>query len=109
VDIGPLTDLFSKSVTDLTEKLLVTGYDRSQEYKADAYAVELLRRAGYETNALTRALGTIEGGTSTERGGWFETHPAPSKRIKELEETGDSSPKQGPSVARAARFAKIVR
>lgn len=109
VDIGPLADLFSKSVTDLTEKLLVTGYDRSQEYKADAYAVELLRRAGYETNALTRALGTIEGGTSPERGGWFETHPAPSKRIKELEEAGDSSPKQGPSVARAARFAKIVR
>jgi predicted Zn-dependent protease len=109
IDIGPLVDMFSRSVTDLTEKLLVTGYDRSQEYKADAYAVELLHRAGYDTNALTRALGAIESSTGTEHRGWLETHPAPEKRVAKLAEISTSSSGQGPATVRTARFAKIVR
>jgi predicted Zn-dependent protease len=109
LDISPLADMFSKSVTDLTEKLLVTGYDRSQEYKADAYAVELLRRAGYETSALARVLSAIESSTPTEHGGWLDTHPAPNKRMAELEEEDNSSSGQAPSAVRTARFARLVR
>ncbi|MEY4702000.1 MAG: hypothetical protein RL326_2187 [Pseudomonadota bacterium] len=109
VNIGPLADMFSKSVTDVTEKLLVTGYDRSQEYKADAYAVELLRRAGYSTDALSRALKVIQDAAASERGGWFDTHPAPQKRIGELGDATVASVVQTSAAARAARFTKVVR
>lgn len=109
VDIGPLADMFSKSVTGLTEKLLITGYDRSQEYKADAYAVELLRRAGYSTDALSRALSVIQDSASSEQGGWFNTHPVPQKRIDELGATPVAGVAQTSVAARAARFTKIVR
>ncbi len=109
IDIGPLATIFSKSVTDLTERLLVTGYDRSQEYKADAYAVELLGRAGYGTDALARVLGAIENSTSAERGGWFDTHPAPDKRIEQLGEGNRASSPPTAVAARAARFAKSAR
>ncbi len=106
VDLAPLTELFSTSVTDLTERLLVTGYDRSQEYKADEYAVELLRRAGYRSDSVARVLEIVQSSAATEHGGWFDTHPAAKKRIEELGH-GDSISTDCPE--RAARFAAFVR
>lgn len=109
VNVGPLAEMFSTSVAELSEKLLVSGYDRSQEYKADEYAVELLRRAGYRSDALEKALTVIQTSATTERGGWFDTHPAPEKRLAELGERGSDVSGQSNETVRAARFARYTR
>lgn len=109
VELGPLTEMFSTSVADLSEKLLVTGYDRSQEYKADQYAVELLRRAGYRSDSLAKALQVIQTSAGTARGGWFDTHPAPEKRLEELGEVSPDATSEATLKQRSDRFVTYIR
>jgi predicted Zn-dependent protease len=88
--LSEMTDLFSESVEQVTEALLTSGYSRSQEYRADEYAVELLVRLGYDPAALARVLGRLDTlaqastHARTSQGGWFDTHPEPEDRIDEL-------------------------
>ena len=109
VELGPLTEMFSRSVADLSEKLLVTGYDRSQEYKADEYAVELLRRAGYRTDSLAKALQVIQASAETSRGGWFDTHPTPERRLEALGEVGPDATNEATLKQRSDRFITYIR
>jgi predicted Zn-dependent protease len=102
-----LTDALSDSVDGVMEKLLTKGFDRSQEYKADLYAVQLLQRAGYDPAALVRVLKILESQTNNDRGGWFATHPAPADRIDELQDEFAFGVPQGGSKERSARFARV--
>lgn len=108
VDLGPITGVFTESVSGVTEKLLHKGFDRRQEYAADLYAAELLQRAGYDPQALIRVLKTIEGSSGIQAGGWFATHPAPADRIEELEDDFEFSPSQNAAPSREKRFKKIL-
>lgn len=102
-----LTDALSDSVDGVMEKLLTKGFDRSQEYKADLYAAQLLQRAGYDPAALVRVLKILESQTNNDRGGWFATHPAPADRIDELQDEFAFGVPQGGSKERSARFARV--
>ena len=67
----------------LAGQAIVARYTRKEEYEADAHAVTLLRRAGYDgrqtmVNTLSWLLQT-SGGSS---GGFFATHPATDDRIE---------------------------
>ncbi len=109
--LNEVTDLFSESVSQVTETLMTSGYSRSQEYSADEYAVELLGRAGYDRKALRRVLEKLEQlrASSSQSGGWFETHPDPDDRIDELEDAQtQASVSKGLSV-RTARFNGAIR
>jgi len=106
-EISMLTDALSDSVTGVTEKLLTKGFDRSQEYRADLYAAQLLQKAGYDPGALVRVLKILETETGKDTGGWFATHPAPADRIEELQDEfsfGAVGVEPGP---RKSRFAKV--
>lgn len=106
-EISMLTDALSHSVTGVTEKLLTKGFDRSQEYRADLYAAQLLQRAGYDPAALVRVLKILENETGKEHGGWFATHPAPADRIAELQDEfvfGVEKAEPGP---RESRFKRV--
>ncbi len=83
-DVQALTNAFGSSVTDVADTLMENGYSRSQEYEADEYATELMRRAGYNDKALITMLEAVEK-SGQESGGWFDTHPSPSRRIGEAE------------------------
>ncbi len=84
-DVNALTNVFGEAVSDITDTLIENGYSRSQEYEADAYAAELLTKAGYNDAALLTMLQSIKSAADKENG-WFATHPDPEKRISEVEE-----------------------
>lgn len=106
VELGMLTDALSGSVEGVMEKLLTKGFDRSQEYRADLYAAQLLQRAGYDPKALVRVLKVLESKTSSDTAGWFATHPDPVDRIESLEDDFTFPTVDVVSDVRANRFRK---
>ncbi len=106
--LGLLTNALSDSVEGVMEKLLTKGFDRSQEYGADLYAAELLRKAGYNPSALVKVLQILEAQTGKDNAGWFATHPAPADRIEELQDEFSFAEVQTTSSARDARFKSVM-
>lgn len=79
------TKSFGLAIDDVTEKLLVNGYSRSQEYNADEYAAELLVRAGYNPAGLSEMLQKIEAQEKTGKAsGLMSTHPKAEDRLEEV-------------------------
>lgn len=78
-----LVGTFGDSVEEVTQTLLTKGYSRSQEYEADLYAVELLKKVGYQQGAILAVLRGLEE-AKVSKGGWFSTHPEPADRVEEL-------------------------
>lgn len=90
--VQELTSVFGDSVNQVFETLLTKGYSRSQEYDADAYAAELLKRSGYNQNGLITALNKLkENSSSDSESGWSATHPKPSRRLSEVEDSISSA------------------
>ncbi len=58
---------------------------RKLEYIADSLSIELLTRAGYDTNKALEAVNIMNAIAHKET--VHSTHPAPEKRIKNIEET----------------------
>ena len=73
----------SGALTPIAGKLIANAYTRKEEYEADAHAVDVMKRAGYDGRRLMAStlqwLMDTEGGSS---GGFFATHPATSERIQ---------------------------
>ena len=106
-EVALLTNALSESADGVVEKLLTKGFDRSQEYRADLYAAQLMQRAGYDPDALVRVLKILETETGKESGGWFATHPAPADRIEELQDEFTFTEADATSQARMGRFRKV--
>lgn len=74
-------------VTPLAGQLIVNAYTRGEESEADAHAVKIMDRAGYDGKTLMagalRWIQESEGGSS---GGFFATHPATGDRIRAIAE-----------------------
>ena len=98
-----LLSLFSDSVDDIVNTLVVNGYSRGQEYDADAGGQQILIRAGYDPHALENVLITMSKRVHSGSGGFGSTHPAASDRLKKLH-AADSSTLVTESAARIKRF-----
>jgi len=100
-----LTSTFGDSITDIAGTLLTKGYSRSQEYESDAYAAELLKRAGYNQGGVLDMLTALEkaGGG---KGGWNSTHPEAADRLEEQEDL-KADPVGAGQQARDRRFGLI--
>jgi predicted Zn-dependent protease len=109
VELASLTNMLAESATGVTDKLLRSGFDRSQEYQADLYAAQLLERAGYDPNALVRVLKILQESQADDAQGWYATHPAPKKRISELEDEFDFTPPREGHPERKARFTRTMK
>jgi predicted Zn-dependent protease len=108
--LSEITDVFGDSVSGITDKLLTSGFDRSQEYEADLYAANLLVKAGYNPSALVKVLEILKQHTSSDESGWYATHPHPEDRIDELEdEMKFNTALYDTPAARKTRFASAVR
>lgn len=108
--LSEITGVFGDSVSGVTDKLLTSGFDRSQEYEADLYAAGLLTKAGYNPVALIKVLEILNKQTSADKSGWYATHPDPEDRIDELEdELDEAATSPDSSKGRKARFAAAVR
>jgi predicted Zn-dependent protease len=81
---GELTRIFEGSIDDITQKLVNSGYARGQENEADASAITIMQRVGYDPAALVRVLETMKIKVQPGAGGFVSTHPAPDDRIADI-------------------------
>ena len=106
--VNQLTSAFGDSVKDITNTLLVNGFSRSQEYEADSYAVNLLKKAGYKPESLLAALESLNAAQKNgSKGGWMSTHPEPEDRIEEIEDSIEKEENSGFEI-RTARFKQVL-
>ncbi|TAK63057.1 M48 family metalloprotease [Methylobacter sp.] len=82
--VGELTRLFEGSIDDITQTLVNSGYARGQENEADAAAIKIMQRVGYDPNALIRVLETMKVKVQPGSTGFVSTHPAPDDRIADI-------------------------
>lgn len=108
-ELADLTKTFEDSISDITEKMVNSGYARHQEFQADKTAVATLRRAGYDPNGLKTML--MEMDRRLKPGGldFAKTHPAPRDRIAEVTKLIADTPGQPLASAVNKRFEKAVR
>lgn len=86
---SPASDSYLGALSD-TERRLVTTlqgsqFNREQELEADAIAVELLRRAGYDARLYRRLLETLNGFGDGALVSLASSHPAVTRRIDALQ------------------------
>jgi len=104
-----LTGVFGKSVDDIVNQLVVSGYSRGQEYDADEEALRIAHGAGYNPDGLGEFLESLQ--QASEEGqpkGFTSTHPPAEKRLgkvdkflKKVELTGSTE------TQRSSRFAGL--
>jgi len=129
-DVVELTNAFGGSVQDVTGTLVNSGYSRGAEREADAEAVAILRRLGYDPRALVRVLEAMDKEVEPtgfelfalvrvleamdkelEPGGldFAKTHPDPQDRIEDIDKDDALSGfSGGPPAARQARFERAL-
>lgn len=88
IGIMPITELtatFTDSINDITTKMVVNGYSREYEKEADAVAVDILIKVGYNPNALIELLEALDENYTPGGIDFAKTHPDPKKRIAAIE------------------------
>ena len=86
-ELSSLTDIFSDSISDIANTMIVSGYSRTQEKEADLAAATLLKRVGYNPQGLINMLDRMEGLIKPDALDFAKTHPSPKDRIAALEPT----------------------
>jgi len=87
-EVAQLTQAFGGTISDITNTMIKNGYSRSYEYKADAAAVTILRRVGYNPSGLIEMLGVMQKQMKPGGSDFAKTHPSPADRIAELRNSG---------------------
>jgi Zn-dependent protease with chaperone function len=91
--IGEVASIFTGADANTTRTLkrwsgafVIPRYSRTQELQADSAAVGILRAAGYPNPAaaVCSALLTLRSRAGESGGGFFDSHPALSERVKIL-------------------------
>lgn len=106
-ELASLTQTFEDSISDITSTLVVNGYSRAFEHQADLDAVNILYRTGYNPSGLVDMLNVMDQRLKPEGLDFAKTHPAPTKRISEIESYLSYSAVQSP-VVRQARFKRAL-
>lgn len=83
-NLAKVVKAFGGVLDGMLEELMVNGYGRESELKADAYAVDLLTRPGvrYDPSALAAFVGRLP---KSDRGAW-STHPELEGRVKNIQD-----------------------
>jgi predicted Zn-dependent protease len=107
-EIADLTKTFESSIGDITSTLINNGYSRAFEREADASAVRILSRVGYDPNALVAMLREMEKRLTPGGADFARTHPSPASRIEDLAALGVRGKASPAPPARQARFRKAL-
>ena len=103
-NLADVTKAFEGSISDVTSSLVNKGYSSSLEYQADASAVKIMKRVGYNPAGLLDMLAQMKQHMPPGSAGFGKTHPDPDKRISEASSAiGTPAPLAEPA-ARQARF-----
>ena len=103
-DVKELTEQFAGGIDDITRTLVNNGYARTQEFEADAAAVNILDDTGYASHALVSMLEEMDARWDPKGPGFMRTHPSPDERLGQVRDAAGSDGGAQPT-ARAARFA----
>jgi predicted Zn-dependent protease len=104
--LADLTKVFEGSINDVTSTLVNNGYSRSFEREADATAVTILARVGYDPNGLVAMLTEMEKNLKPGGLDFAKTHPSPRSRIDDIERRHAGGKALTEVPARQARFRK---
>ncbi len=86
VDTRQVVSVFSTSIGDIINQLVVSGYSRQQELDADQEALKTLYRSGYYSSGLAQFLRVLEQQSPGSSGaGFYVTHPPAKQRREEVE------------------------
>ncbi len=89
--LADVTKAFDESINDISSTLMNSGYSRNLEYEADAAAIAILKKAGYQPGALVSMLENMAKTWDSSRHDFAATHPAPADRIAQLQKLGVAS------------------
>ena len=107
-NLAQLTQIFQESVGDVVNTLVVSGYSRDQERQADADAITILKRVGYNPYAMVDMLTVMKSRTKPGGAGFGKTHPDSQERITAIQALVGSPGKWSPPAARQARFERAL-
>ncbi|PWB67629.1 MAG: peptidase M48 [Deltaproteobacteria bacterium] len=107
-EIADLTRAFEGSITDITATMINNGYSRSFEREADAAAVSILSRVGYDPEGLVAMLGEMEKNLKPGGLDFAKTHPSPKSRIDDIRSLNVGGKAARVVAARQARFHKAL-
>ena len=99
--------IFQDSIMDISGTLLQKGYSRKQEKNADLGAIELLKAAGYDPQALLAMLQKVKA-IEKKKAKAFSAHPSAAKRIAYVEDNLDQRPAASENSSRLTRFKRFV-
>lgn len=99
---------FDESVDSIVTTMVNKGYSQSQEYEADATALEIMAAAGYNPHAMTEMLGQLKVRQPKSSGGFASTHPSASNRLKRVEKELGSYRQAAVPELRQRRFGQFV-
>lgn len=85
-ELRSLTEAFEGSLNDISQTLINSGYARGLEYEADADAVVIMKRLGYDPNGLVDMLQMMDQRLKPGGLDFAKTHPAPKDRIRQIQQ-----------------------
>lgn len=107
-EMKEVVDAFDESVDSIVTTMVNSGYSQSQEYDADAMALEIMAAAGYNPHAMTEMLRELEARQPKSSGGFASTHPSASNRLKKVEKKLKSYQQVPVPELRQQRFDRFV-
>lgn len=107
--LSSLTRTFDDSIKDITTTMIDSGYSRAFEDEADADALTIMQRVGYNPNAIIDMLNEMRIRFKPDSKGFARTHPSPTDRINGVLETLGRYERPRPNKARATRFASLTK
>lgn len=104
-----LTRTFDDSIKDITTTMIDNGYSRSFEKEADADAVTIMQRIGYDPNAIIDMLNEMRLRLKPGGKGFASTHPSPAERIKTVTGIIGQYQRPNPPKVRTARLVSMTK
>ncbi len=77
---------FSDSVDDIVNKVVNSGYSKTQEFQADKKALSLMSDAGYDPAAMQDMLSLLKEKEAGQTAGFCKTHPSAESRLKNIKQ-----------------------
>lgn len=108
-DTARLVSLFEGSIDDVVKTLVVNGYGREQEKRADASALTYLAAAGYNPEGLTGYLTRLAKIGQGSKGGIISTHPGTDERLANVRGESPAAQNNAAQPRRNKRFAELVQ
>ncbi len=106
--LAQLTEAFEGSISDITSTMMNSGYARGLESEADKAAVTIMKRVGYNPNALVDMLQQMKKNLKPGGLDFAKTHPDPQDRINEVKRLIGNYPAAAAAPARQQRFTAAV-